>query len=155
MDQANQLDKLKHANTQLGLQVKELEDRVEQYKVHQVEQRLKLKDAEDKCNKYENFYVPKLKDTRTYQKSLHDELERIKCDAELLPAMFRAEAVFRKECKKEKDDAVGRMSVAMKQHNKLVSERDDLQKELERKQRLAIQAIAARGNMKAHLDEAK
>ena len=69
--------------------------------------------------------------------------------------MFRAEAVFRKTCKKEKDDAIGQMSVAMKQHNKLVNERDDLKNELERKQRLAIQAIAARGNMKSHLDEAK
>ena len=57
------------------------------------------------CNKYENFYLPKLKDTRNFQKNIHDELERIKCDAELLPAMFRAEAVFRKECKKEKDEA--------------------------------------------------
>ena len=47
--------------------------------------------------------------------------------------MFRAEAVFRKECKKEKDDAVGQMSMAMKQHNKLVNERDDLKNELERK----------------------
>ena len=69
--------------------------------------------------------------------------------------MFRAEAVFRKECKIEKDQAVEKMTMAMKQHNKLVSERDDLKNELERKQRLAIQAIAARGNMKQHLDEAK
>jgi chromosome segregation ATPase len=50
---------------------------------------------------------------------------------------------------------VEKMTTAMKQHNKLVSERDDLKNELERKQRLAIQAIAARGNMKQHLDEAK
>ena len=44
--------------------------------------------------------------------------------------------------------------MAMKTHNKLVSERDDLKNELDRKQRLAIQAIAARGNMKEKLDEA-
>lgn len=69
--------------------------------------------------------------------------------------MFRAEAVFRLDCKREKDEAVEKMASAMKQHNKLVNERDDLKNELERKQRLAIQAIAARGNMKQHLDEAK
>ena len=69
--------------------------------------------------------------------------------------MFRAEAVFRLDCKKERDEAVEKMNNAMKQHNKLVSERDDLKNELERKQRLAIQAIAARGNMKQHLDESK
>ena len=56
----------------------------------------------------------------------------------MLPTMFRAEAVFRIECKKEKDDAVDKMSNAMKQHNKLVAERDDLKNELERKQRLSI-----------------
>jgi hypothetical protein len=66
--------------------------------------------------------------------------------------MFRAEAVFRIEAKKERDEAVDKMSGAMKQHNKLVAERDDLRNEIERKQRLAIQAIAARGNMKEHLD---
>ena len=69
--------------------------------------------------------------------------------------MFRAEAAFRIECKTEKEEAVKQMTMAMKQHNKLVSERDDLKNELERKQRLAIQAIAARGNMKQHLDESK
>lgn len=68
--------------------------------------------------------------------------------------MFRAEAVFRIEAKKERDEAVDKMSMAMKQHNKLVAERDDLRNEIERKQRLAIQAIAARGNMKDHLDQA-
>jgi hypothetical protein len=47
------------------------------------------------------------------------------------------------------------MSIAMKQHNKLVSERDDLKHEVERKERMAMQAIAARGNMKQHLDDAK
>ena len=69
--------------------------------------------------------------------------------------MFRAEAMFRKECKKEKDDAVGEMTKAMKQHNKLMKKIEDLENELSRKQRLSIQAIAARSSMKVHLDEAK
>ena len=47
------------------------------------------------------------------------------------------------------------MKMAMKVHDKLVKDRDDLKNELDRKQRLAIQAIAARGNMKQHLDEAR
>jgi len=98
--------------------------------------------------------LPKIKETRKFQNELFDELEKIRQDAELLPTMFRAEAVFRIECKKEKDDAVKDMSIAMKSHHKLVNERDDLRNELQRKQRLAIQAIAARGNMKQFLDEA-
>jgi hypothetical protein len=51
--------------------------------------------------------------------------------------MFRAEARYRKENKKEKDEAIEKMTSAMKQHNKLVAERDDLKSELERKKRLA------------------
>ena len=47
------------------------------------------------------------------------------------------------------------MQKYQKDHFKLISERDDLKNELDRKQRLAIQAIAARGNMKQHLDEEK
>jgi len=35
-----------------------------------------------------------------------------------------------------------------------LKERDDLKHELERKERLSLQAIAARSNMKQHLDEA-
>ncbi len=69
--------------------------------------------------------------------------------------MFRAEANFRKECKRDKDEAVSNMTLYQKEHNKLVNERDDLKNELERKERLAIQAIAARGNIKQHLDEEK
>ena len=42
----------------------------------------------------------------------------------------------------------------MKQHNKLVKKVDDLNNELNRKERLSHQAIAARGNMKQYLDEA-
>jgi hypothetical protein len=51
--------------------------------------------------------------------------------------MFRAEARYRKENKKEKDEPIEKMTSAMKQHNKLVAERDDLKSELERKKRLA------------------
>jgi hypothetical protein len=36
-------------------------------------------------------------------------LEEIKRDSELLPSMFRAEANFRKECKREKDEAISNM----------------------------------------------
>jgi hypothetical protein len=42
---------------------------------------------------------------------LKDNLDEIKRDSELLPSMFRAEAKFRQECKKEKEDAVAKMSI--------------------------------------------
>jgi len=52
--------------------------------------------------------------------------------------MFKAEALFRKECKKEKDEAVAEMTIALKQHNKLVKKIEDLENELARKTRLSI-----------------
>lgn len=43
---------------------------------------------------------------------------------------------------------------AVKKYQSLLKERDDLKHELERKERLSLQAIAARSNMKTHLDQA-
>ena len=114
-----------------------------------------MRSAEDKISKYETWHIPKLKETMRYQRELADALEKIKTDAELLPDMFRFEANYRKENKKEKDDAIEKMNLAMKEHNKLVAERDDLKSELERKKRLAQQAMAARGEIKSFLDQAK
>ena len=115
--------------------------------------RKSLREVEEKANKYESSYVPKLKETKKYQKELYSELERIRNDAELLPWMFRAEAVQRKKYKHDKDEAIAKMTKYQKDHFNLVNERDDLRNELGRKQRLAQQAIAARGNMKTHLDD--
>lgn len=69
--------------------------------------------------------------------------------------MFRAEAVQRKKYKHDKDEAVAKMTKYQKEHNNLINERDDLKNELNRKLRLAQQAIAARGNMKTFLDDEK
>lgn len=110
---------------------------------------------EEKANKYESNYIPKLRETKKFQKEIYGELERIRNDAELLPWMFRAEAVQRKKYKHDKDDAIAKMTKYQKEHFNLISERDDLRNELGRKQRLAQQAIAARGNMKTHLDDEK
>ena len=65
-----------------------------------------MRDSEDKVTKFENWYYPKLKDTRKYQKEIYDELEKIRQDAELLPSMFRAEVAFRKTCSSQKDEAI-------------------------------------------------
>ena len=112
------------------------------------------KTSEDERNRLKTWYIPRLKETRKYQKDLAAELEKIKQDAELLPSMFRAEAVFRNQCKKEKDEAEDVMKDAVKKYHSLLKERDDLRHELERKERLSLQAIAARSNMKTHLDQA-
>ena len=66
------------------------------------------------------------------------ELDKIRSDAELLPSMFRAEAVYRNQCKSERDEAVAKMDEAIKRSALLEKERLDLKQELERKERLSL-----------------
>ena len=96
-----------------------------------------------------------MKETKKLYIELHAELERIKQDAELLPDMFQAEAQFRITCKEEANKAREDMNKALKEYDQMKKTIKDLTEEVERKKRLSFQAIAARGNMKQHLDEAK
>lgn len=102
----------------------------------------------------EDWLKPKLNETKRYQKELAAEVNKIRQDAELLPSMFRAEAQFRNKCKKDKEEAEIKMKEAVDKFEKLALEKKDLQHELERKERLALQAIAARSSMKDSLTDA-
>ena len=52
--------------------------------------------------------------------------------------MFRAEAVFRNQCKKDKEEAEEITKDALKKYNSLLKEKEDLKHELERKERLSL-----------------
>jgi len=52
--------------------------------------------------------------------------------------MFRAEAMFRNECKAERDEAVEKAKNATRQHNMLVKRIEDLENEVGRKTRLSV-----------------
>ena len=68
--------------------------------------------------------------------------------------MFRAEAADRDRIRSEMFQAKEEAKEALANKGKLLKEIDDLSQERDRKKQLAIQAIAARGNVKQHLDEA-
>lgn len=85
-----------------------------------------LKTADDERNRLKTWYIPRLKETRKYQKELYMELDKIRSDAELLPSMFRAEAMFRNQCKKERDEALEKMNESIKRTALLEKERLDL-----------------------------
>ena len=87
-------------------EIQEIKKNLKNLESNQIGQRQLLKEAEDKIAKYDNFYLPKLKDTKKYQRELAENIEQISSDAELLPSMFRAEAAFRIECKNQKDEAL-------------------------------------------------
>jgi hypothetical protein len=122
----NQLEKLKTENQVLALEV---EDKIRVNKnqeAYSIKLKHQLKTSDDERNRLKTWYIPRLKETRKYQKELALELDKIRSDAELLPSMFRAEAVFRNQCRKERDEAVEKMSEALKKMQVLEKERMDL-----------------------------
>lgn len=135
-------------------EVKEQEEIISNIKQSHSATQNRLNIKTDELQRLENKIFPKIKETKEYHKSLAKEIKKIKEDGELLPSMFRAEAQFRNQCKQEKDEAFEAMEKALKSYEKLKAEKRDLKHELERKERLALQAIAARQSMKDSLSEA-
>ena len=121
-----------------------------QTRLAEVNKRLKLaKEKEESFNKY---YEPKLRSTIEYQKTLQDGLVQIKEDTELLPKIFRAEAADRKNIKEAQLKAEKEAQEARAMRKTLEARIDDLTKERDRKTKLAMQAIAARHDIKGYLD---
>jgi len=148
-----ELDRMKLQNDSLQ---KELDNSQSNFKTCQnalTKTKHDLRNMTEAKKNLENWLKPKLKETKKYQKELAAELVKIRQDAELLPSMFRAEAQFRNQCKKDKEEAEIKMIDATKTAEKLILEKKDLKHELERKERLALQAIAARSSMKDSLTE--
>jgi chromosome segregation ATPase len=150
----NQLEKLKEQVQILTLENEDKIRTIKNMEAARIKLQHQLKTADDERNRLKTWYIPRLKETRKYQKELSEECDKIRSDAELLPSMFRAEAVFRNQCRKERDEAVEKMNESVKRTQFLERQCADLKAELERKERLSLQAIAARSSMKSHLDNA-
>ena len=76
---------------------------------------------------------------------MHAELHKIREDTELLPDMFRQESKAKKKLEEEYAAQKKMMDDAAKMDASLKKQVRDLQSEVERKKKLAMQAIAARG----------
>lgn len=72
------------------------------------------------------WYVPRLKLTIQFQTELSNELQKIREDAELLPAMFRTEAAGRTKVLAAKDKAEEDAREALALKGKMMKEIDDL-----------------------------
>lgn len=152
-EMTREIDRLKLYNDSLH---KELDNSQGNFKTCQnalTKTKHDLKNMTEAKKNLESWLKPKLKETKRYQKELAGELLKIRQDAELLPSMFRAEAKFRNQCKQDKEDAEIKMNGATETAEKLELEKKDLKHELERKERLALLAIAARSSMKESLSE--
>lgn len=148
-----ELDRLKLLNDSLQKELDNSEGNLKTCKNALTKTKHDLRNMTDAKKNLESYLKPRLKDVKKYQRELATELNKIRQDAELLPSMFRAEAQFRNQCKKDKEDAEIKMYDAVKIAEKLELEKKDLKHELERKERLALQAIAARSSMKDSLSE--
>lgn len=154
-DQAKQIETLTRENQFKDSKLQDLSKQLKTMESHQHELRRQLKEAEEKNQKNEIHYKPRLLETQKFQKEIYAELERIRLDSDLLPSMFQAEAVQSKKWREERDSAIQEMQKALSQHNQLTSAKQDLQNEVLRKERLSTMAMAARSEMKHYLDEAK
>lgn len=95
-----------------------------------------------------SVYQPKLKETMQYQRELQKDLQQIREDSELLPDMFRIESDQKKKIEDEYNKAQKKMQEAARDDAALRKKVENLSDEVERKKRLAMQAIAARGQFK-------
>lgn len=75
LDQQNQLESLKNEVLTKTFEIQEIKKNLKNMESNQITQRQALKEAEDKLGKYDNFYLPRLRDTRKYQKELSDNIE--------------------------------------------------------------------------------
>lgn len=111
------------------------------------------KKAEDAVHRLENVIQPKIKKAYETQKDINNALTAIKQDSELLPSMFRKLVEENEKSKLSEKEAKLLAEDAASSKGKLESKIKDLENETARKKQLAMQAVAARGEIKRHLDE--
>jgi flagellar biosynthesis chaperone FliJ len=68
MDTQAQLEKISSELQMAKYQIEEDKKLIESLRNEKIQQRKQLKEMEEKVNKYENSYNPKLKETRKFQK---------------------------------------------------------------------------------------
>lgn len=112
------------------------------------------KKAEDAVHRLENVIQPKIKKAYETQKDINNALTAIKQDSELLPSMFRKLVEENELSKNAKIEAINKANEAESKKDEQDRKISDLEKEIARKKQLALQAVAARSEIKRHLDEA-
>lgn len=100
----------------------------------------------------ENVY-PKLEEIERLYSEMVTELKSIRQDSELLPVLFRNEAQVKFTIKAEMIQAQEELKVAEEVKEREVQRAAKLEEERNRKERIALQAIAARNSMESGLKQ--
>ena len=109
------------------------------------------KQIESKLGKINEVYLPRLEEAEKLHSELSVEIKNIRQDAELLPGMFRNEAFMKKRIRDEKIMTEERMNEAILHLDEERTKFAVLFEEKTRKDRIALQAVAARNSIEKEL----
>jgi chromosome segregation ATPase len=115
--------------------------------------RKSLAALQSKLNDFNEVYMPRVNEVQELQQQILQELQQIRQDAELLPVMFRNEANMKTIIIEEKLEAERRMKEAVAALEEQRSNAKKYFEERNRKEKIALQAIAARNTVTAQLKE--
>ena len=140
---------LTSANAQrLKMEKINLESKNTEYLQNIEEMQTRLKSLNDSV-------FPRLEELEKVQEEIVAELKRIRQDADLLPEMFRNEVKLKKTIREEKLLAEEKMNKALEELKGAKESRAKLEQERDRKERISLQAIAAKNMIDVYLKEAK
>mmetsp|Transcript_17550 Transcript_17550/g.31669 ORF Transcript_17550/g.31669 Transcript_17550/m.31669 type:complete len:475 (-) Transcript_17550:335-1759(-) len=106
-----------------------------------------------KLNDVNEIYMPRVNEIQELQQQILAELQQIRQDAELLPVMFRNEANMKAIIIDEKLEAERRMNAALTAMEEHKSNAKKYFEERNRKEKIALQAIAARNTVTTQLKD--
>lgn len=109
------------------------------------------KQIESKLGKINEIYLPRLEEAEKLHAELSLEIKNIRQDAELLPGMFRNEAFMKKRIRDEKIMTEEKMNEAVLHLGEERVKFAILLEEKLRKDRIALQAVAARNSIEKEL----
>jgi chromosome segregation ATPase len=113
-----------------------------------------IEDMKTRLKTLNDSVFPRLEDLEKVQEEIMTELKKIKQDADLLPEMFRNEVKLKKTIREEKLFAEERMNKALEELDQAKKIRAKIEQERDRKERISLQAIAAKNMIDVYLKEA-
>jgi hypothetical protein len=113
-----------------------------------------LDDMQTRLKTLNDSVFPRLEDLEKTQAEIVNELKRIRQDADLLPEMFRNEVKLKKTIREEKLLAEEKMKKALEELEVVKFSKQKLEQEKDRKERISLQAIAAKNMVDGYLKEA-
>lgn len=113
-----------------------------------------LKQIEGKLGKINEVYLPRLEEAEKLHSELYLEIKNIRQDAELLPGMFRNEVYMKRKIRDEKIMTEEKMNEALQTLDEEKQKFSILLEQKSRKDRIALQAVAARNSIEKELKNA-